>query len=56
MCLLCLQESDCVYWDKEKKLFGEIEVEVSSTDTFPAFIIRNILIRHAKVTRQPPNL
>uniref|UniRef100_A0A7N6C2F5 Receptor-type tyrosine-protein phosphatase C n=1 Tax=Anabas testudineus TaxID=64144 RepID=A0A7N6C2F5_ANATE len=47
-------KSDCVYWDKEKKLFGEIEVEVSSTDTFPAFIIRNILIRHAKVTRHRP--
>uniref|UniRef100_A0A7N6AWX5 Receptor-type tyrosine-protein phosphatase C n=1 Tax=Anabas testudineus TaxID=64144 RepID=A0A7N6AWX5_ANATE len=48
------KESDCVYWDKEKKLFGEIEVEVSSTDTFPAFIIRNILIRHAKRKESRP--
>uniref|UniRef100_A0A7N6ATE5 Receptor-type tyrosine-protein phosphatase C n=1 Tax=Anabas testudineus TaxID=64144 RepID=A0A7N6ATE5_ANATE len=47
-------KSDCVYWDKEKKLFGEIEVEVSSTDTFPAFIIRNILIRHAKRKESRP--
>uniref|UniRef100_A0AAQ5ZR26 Receptor-type tyrosine-protein phosphatase C n=1 Tax=Amphiprion ocellaris TaxID=80972 RepID=A0AAQ5ZR26_AMPOC len=37
-----------VYWDEDKKTFGEIEVEVASTDTCPAFIRRNMLIRHVK--------
>ncbi|XP_035863123.1 receptor-type tyrosine-protein phosphatase C isoform X2 [Sander lucioperca] len=42
------QESDCVYWDKDKKTFGDFEVEVASTDTSPTFISRNMLIRHVK--------
>ncbi|XP_071342220.1 receptor-type tyrosine-protein phosphatase C isoform X2 [Trachinotus anak] len=42
------QDSDCVYWGKDKKTFGDFEVEVVSTDTTPAFISRNMLIRHVK--------
>lgn len=52
----CSQESDCVYWDKDKKTFGDFEVLVTSTDTSPTFIVRNMLIRHVKVTRQQPTL
>uniref|UniRef100_A0A8C9XHV9 Receptor-type tyrosine-protein phosphatase C n=1 Tax=Sander lucioperca TaxID=283035 RepID=A0A8C9XHV9_SANLU len=48
------QESDCVYWDKDKKTFGDFEVEVASTDTSPTFISRNMLIRHVKVTQHRP--
>lgn len=46
------QESDCVYWSKDKKTFGDTEVQVASIDTFPAFISRNMLIRHVKVIQQ----
>ncbi|XP_070687977.1 receptor-type tyrosine-protein phosphatase C isoform X2 [Pempheris klunzingeri] len=42
------KESDCVYWDNDKKTFGDIEVEVASTDISPTFITRNMLIRHVK--------
>ncbi|XP_056234765.1 receptor-type tyrosine-protein phosphatase C isoform X2 [Seriola aureovittata] len=42
------QESDCVYWGKDKKTFGDFEVEVVSTDTTPTFISRDMLIRHVK--------
>ncbi|XP_040895632.1 receptor-type tyrosine-protein phosphatase C isoform X2 [Toxotes jaculatrix] len=42
------KESDSVYWDKDKKVFGDFEVEVASTDTTPTFISRNMLIRHVK--------
>ncbi|XP_078114764.1 receptor-type tyrosine-protein phosphatase C isoform X2 [Sander vitreus] len=42
------QESDYVYWDKDKKTFGDFEVEVASTDTSPTFISRNMLIHHVK--------
>lgn len=53
-CFLCLwQDSDSVYWDKEKKRFGDIEVEVESTDDSPAFITRTMVIRHGQVT--PPH-
>ncbi|KAL3977519.1 G protein-coupled receptor [Sarotherodon galilaeus] len=41
-------DTDCIYWDKEKKSFGEIEVEVTSTDNSPNFIRRTMQIRHAK--------
>uniref|UniRef100_A0A671Y4V1 Receptor-type tyrosine-protein phosphatase C n=1 Tax=Sparus aurata TaxID=8175 RepID=A0A671Y4V1_SPAAU len=52
----CSEEdkSDSVYWDKDKKTFGEIEVEVASTDTSPTLITRNMLIRHVKVTLHRP--
>ncbi|XP_073332197.1 receptor-type tyrosine-protein phosphatase C [Pagrus major] len=46
--------SDSVYWDKEKKTFGEIEVEVASTDTSPTLITRNMLIRHVKRKESRP--
>uniref|UniRef100_A0A665X1K5 Receptor-type tyrosine-protein phosphatase C n=1 Tax=Echeneis naucrates TaxID=173247 RepID=A0A665X1K5_ECHNA len=42
------QESNCVYWGKDKTAFGDLEVEVTSTDTTPTFICRNMLIRHIK--------
>ncbi|XP_039667291.1 receptor-type tyrosine-protein phosphatase C isoform X2 [Perca fluviatilis] len=48
------QESDCVYWDKDKKTFGDFEVEVASTDTSPTFISRNMLIRHVKRKESRP--
>ncbi|XP_032381499.1 receptor-type tyrosine-protein phosphatase C isoform X3 [Etheostoma spectabile] len=48
------QESDCVYWDKDKKTFGDFEVEVASTDSSPTFITRNMLIRHVKRKESRP--
>lgn len=51
-----LVQSDSVYWDKDKKTFGETEVEVASTDTSPTLITRNMLIRHVKVALQRPHL
>nr|XP_046247130.1 receptor-type tyrosine-protein phosphatase C isoform X4 [Scatophagus argus] len=42
------KESDCVYWDKDKKTFGDFEVEVVNTDTSAAFISRNMVIHHVK--------
>ncbi|KAM7409682.1 hypothetical protein PAMA_001261 [Pampus argenteus] len=42
------QESDSVYWDENSKTFGDIMVEVASTDTSPTFIQRNMVIRHVK--------
>ncbi|KAE8293992.1 Receptor-type tyrosine-protein phosphatase C [Larimichthys crocea] len=48
------KESDCVYWDKDKKTFGECEVEVTSTDTSPTFVTRNMLIRHVKRKESRP--
>ncbi|XP_044217435.1 receptor-type tyrosine-protein phosphatase C [Thunnus albacares] len=41
-------DEDSVYWDKEKKTFGEIEVEVTSTEASPTVIRRNMQIRHVK--------
>ncbi|XP_030582812.1 receptor-type tyrosine-protein phosphatase C isoform X2 [Archocentrus centrarchus] len=41
-------DTDSIYWDKEKKCFGEIEVEVVSTDNSPNFISRSMQIRHVK--------
>ncbi|XP_033937785.1 receptor-type tyrosine-protein phosphatase C isoform X1 [Pseudochaenichthys georgianus] len=42
------EESNSIYWDKDKKTFGDLEVEVESTDTSPTFITRNMLLRHVK--------
>ncbi|XP_074490897.1 receptor-type tyrosine-protein phosphatase C isoform X2 [Sebastes fasciatus] len=50
----CSEKSDCVYWDKEKKTFGDFEVEVASTDTSPTFISRNMLLRHVKRKESRP--
>ncbi|XP_062419386.1 receptor-type tyrosine-protein phosphatase C isoform X2 [Pungitius pungitius] len=47
-------ESNCVYWDKDKKTFGDIEVELASTETSPSLIIRNMLIRHIKRKESRP--
>ncbi|KAM7388061.1 hypothetical protein PAMP_024262 [Pampus punctatissimus] len=46
------QESDSIYWDEKSKTFGDIMVEVASTDTSPTFTQRNMVIRHVKVTQQ----
>uniref|UniRef100_A0AAX7TF50 Receptor-type tyrosine-protein phosphatase C n=1 Tax=Astatotilapia calliptera TaxID=8154 RepID=A0AAX7TF50_ASTCA len=46
--MLSDSSEDCIYWDKEKKSFGEIEVEVTSTDNSPNFIRRTMQIRHVK--------
>ncbi|XP_075944372.1 receptor-type tyrosine-protein phosphatase C isoform X2 [Anarhichas minor] len=48
------KESDCAYWNKDKKTFGDIEVELASTDTSPAFISRNMLMRHVKRKESRP--
>ncbi|XP_057696239.1 receptor-type tyrosine-protein phosphatase C [Corythoichthys intestinalis] len=40
-------EKESAYWDKENT-FGDIEVEVTSTDVSPNVINRNMLIRHVK--------
>ncbi|KAM4548984.1 receptor-type tyrosine-protein phosphatase C isoform 2-T2 [Odontesthes bonariensis] len=42
------KDNNSVYWDKDKKTFGEIEVEVTNTETSAIFITRNMLIRHVK--------
>uniref|UniRef100_A0A8C3AYW8 Receptor-type tyrosine-protein phosphatase C n=1 Tax=Cyclopterus lumpus TaxID=8103 RepID=A0A8C3AYW8_CYCLU len=47
-------KSDCVYWGKDKKTFGDFEVELASTDTSPTFISRNMLIRHVKRKESRP--
>ncbi|XP_078141955.1 receptor-type tyrosine-protein phosphatase C [Centroberyx gerrardi] len=36
------------YWDNEKKSFGDVEVELTATDSSAAFITRTMQIRHAK--------
>ncbi|XP_069009367.1 receptor-type tyrosine-protein phosphatase C isoform X1 [Embiotoca jacksoni] len=48
------KEPDSVYWGKDKKTFGDIEVEVASTDTSPTSISRNMLIRHVKRKESRP--
>ncbi|XP_047443648.1 receptor-type tyrosine-protein phosphatase C isoform X2 [Mugil cephalus] len=48
------KDSDAVYWDKEKKTYGEIEVEVVNTESSPAFISRSMLIRHVKRKESRP--
>lgn len=45
---------DCVYWGTDKKTFGDFEVEVTSTETSPAFTSRTVTVRHGKVTHQQP--
>uniref|UniRef100_A0A3P9MA91 Receptor-type tyrosine-protein phosphatase C n=1 Tax=Oryzias latipes TaxID=8090 RepID=A0A3P9MA91_ORYLA len=41
-------DKDSMYWDEEKKTFGYFEVEVTNTETFPAFISRTMRIHHIK--------
>ncbi|XP_023810039.1 receptor-type tyrosine-protein phosphatase C isoform X4 [Oryzias latipes] len=41
-------DKDCMYWDEDKKTFGYFEVEVTNTETFPAFISRTMKIYHIK--------
>ncbi|KAJ7986230.1 hypothetical protein DPEC_G00337800 [Dallia pectoralis] len=42
------QEFCSAYWGDEKRTFGDIEVEVTATETLPAYITRSIQIHHAK--------
>ncbi|CAL9695023.1 unnamed protein product [Knipowitschia caucasica] len=42
------QDQGCVYWTNEKSLFGDVEVEVTATDTSPAFVSRTMNVRHVK--------
>ncbi|XP_041646952.1 receptor-type tyrosine-protein phosphatase C isoform X2 [Cheilinus undulatus] len=42
------KEADCTYWDKDKKTFGEFEVEVVGTDITPTFTTRNMLLHYVK--------
>uniref|UniRef100_A0A6Q2Y466 Receptor-type tyrosine-protein phosphatase C n=1 Tax=Esox lucius TaxID=8010 RepID=A0A6Q2Y466_ESOLU len=42
------QEFCSAYWGDEKRTFGDIEVEVTATETLPAYTTRSIQIRHAK--------
>lgn len=42
------EDDESIYWSKEKKTFGDIEVEVSSTEITPTFISRTMLVRHVK--------
>ncbi|XP_061594790.1 receptor-type tyrosine-protein phosphatase C isoform X2 [Cololabis saira] len=46
------EDHDSLYWDEDKKTFGDIEVEVQSTDDSPAVITRTMLIRHVKKTER----
>uniref|UniRef100_A0A8C5I3L3 protein-tyrosine-phosphatase n=1 Tax=Gouania willdenowi TaxID=441366 RepID=A0A8C5I3L3_GOUWI len=46
--MLSDEDLDSVYWNQEDQTFGEIEVKLVSTDTFPTFISRDFLIRHVK--------
>ncbi|XP_075887320.1 receptor-type tyrosine-protein phosphatase C-like isoform X2 [Nelusetta ayraudi] len=41
-------DEDCVYWGTDKKTFGDFEVEVTSTETSPAFTSRTVTVRHGK--------
>ncbi|KAM3876327.1 receptor-type tyrosine-protein phosphatase C [Diretmus argenteus] len=36
------------YWENEKKTYGDIEVEVTATESSPVFITRTMQIRHTK--------
>ncbi|KAL1022845.1 hypothetical protein UPYG_G00033230 [Umbra pygmaea] len=42
------KEMCSAYWGDEKTTFGDIEVEVTATETFPAYTTRTIEIRYAK--------
>ncbi|XP_013862777.1 receptor-type tyrosine-protein phosphatase C, partial [Austrofundulus limnaeus] len=42
------EDSEPLYWSKEKQTFGDYEVEVTSTDISPIFISRRMQLRHVK--------
>ncbi|XP_038142088.1 receptor-type tyrosine-protein phosphatase C [Cyprinodon tularosa] len=42
------EDDEAIYWSKEKKTFGDYEVEVSNTEMTPTFITRNMLVRYVK--------
>uniref|UniRef100_A0A1A8RX93 Receptor-type tyrosine-protein phosphatase C n=1 Tax=Nothobranchius rachovii TaxID=451742 RepID=A0A1A8RX93_9TELE len=44
----CKEDSEPIYWSREKKTYGDIEVEVTSTDISPSVITRSIQIRHVR--------
>ncbi|XP_033821337.1 receptor-type tyrosine-protein phosphatase C [Periophthalmus magnuspinnatus] len=42
------EDTDCIYWPKEKTTYGDVEVEVTSTEITPVFVSRSINVRHVK--------
>uniref|UniRef100_A0A672PIH8 Receptor-type tyrosine-protein phosphatase C n=1 Tax=Sinocyclocheilus grahami TaxID=75366 RepID=A0A672PIH8_SINGR len=42
----------CQYWGDEKKTFGDMEIEVKKTETFPTYVRRHLEIQSSKVTRK----
>uniref|UniRef100_A0A673ITW7 Receptor-type tyrosine-protein phosphatase C n=1 Tax=Sinocyclocheilus rhinocerous TaxID=307959 RepID=A0A673ITW7_9TELE len=42
----------CQYWGDEKKTFGDMEIEVKKTETFPTYVRRRLEIQSSKVTRK----
>ncbi|XP_015243349.1 PREDICTED: receptor-type tyrosine-protein phosphatase C [Cyprinodon variegatus] len=42
------EDDEAIYWSKEKKTFGDYEVEVSNIEMTPNFITRNMLVRYVK--------
>uniref|UniRef100_A0A4W4F347 protein-tyrosine-phosphatase n=1 Tax=Electrophorus electricus TaxID=8005 RepID=A0A4W4F347_ELEEL len=47
--VLVLQEFCAQYWAEEKKVFGEMEVEVKETESTPTYIRRRLQIQSTKV-------
>ncbi|XP_029939282.1 receptor-type tyrosine-protein phosphatase C isoform X2 [Salarias fasciatus] len=47
-------EKESVYWGDDKKTFGEIEVELKSTDTSSTYITRKMMIHHVKRKESRP--
>uniref|UniRef100_A0A8C2JSS4 Receptor-type tyrosine-protein phosphatase C n=1 Tax=Cyprinus carpio TaxID=7962 RepID=A0A8C2JSS4_CYPCA len=39
------------YWGDEKKTYGDMEIEVKKTETFPTYVRRHLEIQSLKVTR-----
>uniref|UniRef100_A0A3Q2E5B6 protein-tyrosine-phosphatase n=1 Tax=Cyprinodon variegatus TaxID=28743 RepID=A0A3Q2E5B6_CYPVA len=48
-CKIAVLNKECMFL-KEKKTFGDYEVEVSNIEMTPNFITRNMLVRYVKVT------
>ncbi|KAM9762809.1 receptor-type tyrosine-protein phosphatase C isoform 2-T2 [Menidia menidia] len=48
------KDNDSAYWDQNKKVFGEIEVEVTNTETSTNLITRTMMIRHIKRRESRP--
>uniref|UniRef100_A0A673LUG5 Receptor-type tyrosine-protein phosphatase C n=1 Tax=Sinocyclocheilus rhinocerous TaxID=307959 RepID=A0A673LUG5_9TELE len=42
----------CQYWGDEKKTFGDMEIEVRKTESFPTYVRRHLEIQSTKVSRK----